>query len=75
MAAPQKETDSTKEIPREHKLMVSASGLITITGGKWTTYRKMAEVTVNKAIEIGGLKKLPVKLQHYLFMVQKILKR
>jgi glycerol-3-phosphate dehydrogenase len=61
LAAPQKETESTKEIPREHKLMVNASGLITITGGKWTTYRKMAEVTVNKAIEIGGLKKVACK--------------
>jgi glycerol-3-phosphate dehydrogenase len=58
LAAPQKETGSTKEIPREHKLMVSASGLVTITGGKWTTYRKMAEATVNKAIEVGGLKKV-----------------
>ena len=57
LAAPQKETESTKEIPRDHKLMVSPSGLITITGGKWTTYRKMAEVTVNKAIDISGLKK------------------
>ena len=61
LAAPQKETDSTKEIPRDHKLMVSPSGLITITGGKWTTYRKMAEVTVNKAIEITDLKKVPSK--------------
>lgn len=56
LAAPQKETGSTKEIPRDHKLIVSPSQLITITGGKWTTYRKMAEVTVNKAIEVAGLK-------------------
>lgn len=55
LAAPQKETGSTKEISRDHKLMVSPSGLITITGGKWTTYRKMGEETVNKAIETGGL--------------------
>ncbi len=61
LAAPQKETDSTKEIPRDHKLMVSPSGLITITGGKWTTYRKMAELTVNKAIEISGLEKVACK--------------
>jgi glycerol-3-phosphate dehydrogenase len=61
LAAPQKETDSTKEIPRDHKLMVSPSGLITITGGKWTTYRKMAEATVNKAIEITDLKKVSSK--------------
>ncbi|SFP59893.1 glycerol-3-phosphate dehydrogenase [Parafilimonas terrae] len=61
LAAPQKETDSTKEISRDHKLMVSPSGLITITGGKWTTYRQMAEVTVNKAIEVGHLKKADCK--------------
>jgi glycerol-3-phosphate dehydrogenase len=58
LAAPDKDAgDSTKEISRDHKLMVSPSGLVTITGGKWTTYRKMAEETVNKAIETGGLRK------------------
>ncbi|HZH94420.1 MAG TPA: glycerol-3-phosphate dehydrogenase/oxidase [Flavisolibacter sp.] len=56
LAVPTKKTNSTKEISRDHKLIVSASGLITITGGKWTTYRKMAEETVNKAIGIGALK-------------------
>jgi glycerol-3-phosphate dehydrogenase len=61
LAAPQKETGSTKEIPRDLKLMISPSGLITITGGKWTTYRKMAEVTVNKAIELSGLRRVSCK--------------
>jgi glycerol-3-phosphate dehydrogenase len=56
LAAPDKDTNSTKEISRDHKLIISDSGLITITGGKWTTYRKMAEETVNKAIEVGSLK-------------------
>jgi glycerol-3-phosphate dehydrogenase len=55
LAAPDKNTNTTKEISRDHKLIVSASGLITITGGKWTTYRKMAEETVNKAAEVGKL--------------------
>jgi glycerol-3-phosphate dehydrogenase len=59
LAAPQKDTDSTKEISRDHKLMVSTSGLVTITGGKWTTYRKMAEETVNKVMEVGGLNAVP----------------
>ncbi|WP_185850539.1 glycerol-3-phosphate dehydrogenase/oxidase [Blattabacterium cuenoti] len=49
----------TKDISRSHKLMISPSGLISIIGGKWTTYRKMAEETVNKAIEIGKFKKMP----------------
>ncbi|WP_113661563.1 glycerol-3-phosphate dehydrogenase/oxidase [Pedobacter nanyangensis] len=47
--------NSTKEISRDHKLMVSAKGLITITGGKWTTYRRMAEETVNLAIKEAKL--------------------
>lgn len=55
LAAPDKDTNSTKEISRSHKLMVSNSRLITITGGKWTTYRKMAEETVDKAIKVGRL--------------------
>jgi len=55
LAAPQGEDQSTKEISRSHKLIVSLSGLVTITGGKWTTYRKMAEDTVNKAAMVGGL--------------------
>lgn len=47
--------EKTKEISRHHKLLVSESGLVTITGGKWTTYRKMAEDTVDRAIQVGKL--------------------
>jgi glycerol-3-phosphate dehydrogenase len=61
LAAPQGGSEKTKEISRSHKIFVSDSGLITITGGKWTTYRKMAEDTVNKAIEVGKLVRKPVK--------------
>ena len=57
LAAPQGESQKTKEISRSHKLILSASGLVTITGGKWTTYRKMAEDTVDMAIQSGGLTK------------------
>ncbi len=53
LAAPQNEKEKTKEISRSHKLIVSDSGLVTITGGKWTTYRQMAEDTVNQAIVYG----------------------
>lgn len=56
LAAQQKNPGNTKEISRDHKLMVSDSGLVTITGGKWTTYRKMAEETMDKAIKTGNLK-------------------
>ena len=56
LAAPEdSEGKETKEISRSHKLIISLSGLITITGGKWTTYRKMAEDTIDKAILIAGL--------------------
>jgi glycerol-3-phosphate dehydrogenase len=44
---------STKEISRRHKIIVSNSGLVTITGGKWTTYRCMAEETLDRAIKAG----------------------
>lgn len=55
LAAPQNDSSKTKEISRSHKIVISESGLITVTGGKWTTYRKMAEDTVNAAIPVGGL--------------------
>lgn len=45
----------TAEISREHVLRVSPSGLLTIAGGKWTTYRKMAEDAVDAAETLGGL--------------------
>lgn len=53
------ESKSTAEISRSHHLQVSESGLVTIAGGKWTTYRKMAEDTVNQAAIIAGLKSKP----------------
>ena len=46
---------STAEISRSHHLQVSESGLVTIAGGKWTTYRKMAEDTINQAAVVAGL--------------------
>ena len=55
LAATQGNDQKTKEISRSHKLIVSPSGLITITGGKWTTYRKMAEDVVDRAIQTAGL--------------------
>lgn len=56
-----KKSNSTKELSRDHKLIVSDSGLITITGGKWTTYRRMAEEVVNKAMEVGELQNVKCK--------------
>lgn len=48
---------STAGISREHAIRVSRSGLITITGGKWTTYRAMAEEVIDKAIKVARLAK------------------
>ena len=55
LAAPSREGKSTKELSRGHKIIVSDHSLITITGGKWTSYRKMAEDTVDKAGVLGLL--------------------
>lgn len=49
------EGSDTAEISREHAVRVSESGLVTIAGGKWTTYRKMAEDTVDVVQTVAGL--------------------
>lgn len=51
----------TAELSRDHLITVSSSGLITVTGGKWTTYRRMAEDTVDTAIAKGGLPDKPCR--------------
>jgi glycerol-3-phosphate dehydrogenase len=48
--------DHTKRLSREHTVLVSRSGLVTVTGGKWTTYRAMAEDVLAKCMENGLLK-------------------
>ncbi len=45
----------TAKLSRDHVIHISSSGLITLTGGKWTTYRKMGEDAVNQAITLGNL--------------------
>ncbi|HEX7728929.1 MAG TPA: glycerol-3-phosphate dehydrogenase/oxidase [Terracidiphilus sp.] len=46
----------TSALSRDHVIHVDPSGLLTITGGKWTTYRHMAEDTVDHAITLGHLR-------------------
>ena len=48
---PSDETGATRKISREHTVLVSPSGLVTVTGGKWTTYRAMAEDVLEKCRE------------------------
>ncbi len=55
LAAAEGQEQKTKEISRRHKLEISDGGLITITGGKWTTYRRMAEEALDFAIKNGLL--------------------
>ncbi|OOG18485.1 FAD-dependent oxidoreductase [Sphingobacterium sp. CZ-UAM] len=57
LAAPTGNSNKTKEISRSHKVIVSESNLLTLTGGKWTTFRRMGQDTVDKAIKIGCLPK------------------
>lgn len=53
------ETESTAALSREHVICVSSSGLVTITGGKWTTYRKMGEEVVDRAIQLVNFSPRP----------------
>jgi glycerol-3-phosphate dehydrogenase len=59
LAAPDELSKETKEISRSHKLIISHSGLLTMIGGKWTTYRKMGEDMIDKAMLLGGLHERP----------------
>lgn len=45
----------TAHITRDHHIEASASGLVSITGGKWTTYRHMAADALDKAVAVAGL--------------------
>jgi glycerol-3-phosphate dehydrogenase len=51
--------DNTKGLSREHTVLVSRSGLVTVTGGKWTTYRAMAEDVLDKCAEKSLLERRP----------------
>jgi glycerol-3-phosphate dehydrogenase len=57
------EGEDSKRISREHVVLVSNSGLVTLLGGKWTTYRKMAEDTMVDAIQVGGLRSSPSRTE------------
>jgi glycerol-3-phosphate dehydrogenase len=48
---------ATKEVSRRHKISISSSGLLSIIGGKWTSYRRMAEETIDKGIKSGMIEK------------------
>ncbi len=56
---PDEEGERTASLSRDHHVFTSASGLVTIVGGKWTTYRKMAEDVMTRAAEVAGLDAMP----------------
>ena len=49
------DAEKTKSLSREHTVLVSKTGLVTVTGGKWTTYRAMAEDVLDKCFDAGLL--------------------
>ena len=58
MAADPGNPSATKEVSRRHKITLNPSGLLSITGGKWTSYRRMAEETIDRGIKAGILPKI-----------------
>lgn len=65
LAAPKKGETKTKEISRNHKVLVTESKLITVVGGKWTTYRKMGQDMIDKAVQLGLLEKSASNSRHF----------
>lgn len=60
----------TRDMSRKHRVVVTSSGLISVQGGKWTTYRKMGEDAIDNAIIVGDLpltKSISQSLQIYGF--------
>ncbi|MDX9785734.1 MAG: glycerol-3-phosphate dehydrogenase/oxidase [Desulfobacterales bacterium] len=55
--------EKTAVISREHQVLVSRTGLVTIAGGKWTTYRKMGQDAVDMAATIGRLEQRPSRTE------------
>jgi len=51
----------TATLSREHAVLVSPGGLVTVAGGKWTTYRLMAEQVVDRAAQVAGLAPVPCR--------------
>ena len=52
---------NTAALSRDHTIEINSAGLLTVTGGKWTTYRRMAEDAVNQAVMLADLPEMPCK--------------
>ncbi|MGD9632392.1 MAG: FAD-dependent oxidoreductase [Pirellulales bacterium] len=55
------DSKTSSKLARDHVIRVSSSGLVSIMGGKWTTYRRMAEDGVDRAAAVGGLLPTPCR--------------
>jgi glycerol-3-phosphate dehydrogenase len=55
---------STAALSRDHTILISNSGLLTIAGGKWTTYRKMAQDAVSQSETLAGFEERPCLTEH-----------
>ena len=58
------DSGKTSALSRDHTIHIDNSGLLTIIGGKWTTYRHMAEDAVNHAVTLGKLADAPCVTEH-----------
>lgn len=54
-------TQSTSKLGRDHSVRIDDAGIVTMLGGKWTTYRKMAEDGVDHCVELAGLPPAPCR--------------
>ena len=66
---PEEEGTNTKAISREHTVLVSRSGLVTVTGGKWTTYRAMAEDVLAHCVDNKLVQQRPAGVTVHLPLV------
>ena len=69
LVRPAGEDADTGSISREHTVVVGASGLVTVTGGKWTTYRAMAEDVLERCMRSGLLPQRPAGVSDSLRLV------
>jgi len=70
LAADPDNPSATREVSRRHKITLSPSGLLSIIGGKWTSYRRMAEETLDRGIKAGILNPATCKTKDFSFFKQ-----
>jgi glycerol-3-phosphate dehydrogenase len=61
LVKPSRAFKNTAKLSRGHTIETDRRGMITVTGGKWTTYRRMAEDAVDAAVRVGSLSAAPCR--------------